>query len=73
MRAVKLQALIESLTDDIEFQYKGTWGAICPFSHTNISVSYGDTEKTFDSVDATMNTPFIDGKPMKDICEKFII
>jgi len=73
MKATKLRALIESLTDDIEFQYNGVWGSICPFSLTNISVSYGDMEHTFDSVDSVFDEPFIDGMPLKDICYKFII
>ena len=73
MKASKLRALIESLTDDIEFQYNGTWGSICPFSDDNISVSYGDLERSFDSVDAVFDEPFIDGMPLKDICHKFII
>lgn len=73
MKPAKLREIIESLTDDIEFQFNGTWGSICPFSHTNISVSYGDEERTFDSVDALFNDPFIDGMPLKDICHKFTI
>ena len=73
MNAQELRDWIDSLTDDIEFQYKGVWGSICPFSRENISVSYGDEERTFSSVDEVMNTPFVDGKPMKDICDKFEI
>ena len=73
MTAKELQKWIESLTDDIEFQYKNVWGSICPFSKYNISVSYGKEERTFTSADDVMNTPFIDGKPIKDICDEFII
>lgn len=73
MKPEQLRNDIDSLMEDIEFQYKGVWGSICPFSRENISVSYGDQERTFDSVDAVMNEPFIDGKPMKEICAGFII
>lgn len=73
MKAKQLRQDVEDLLLDIEFQYKGEWGAICPFSREEIAVKYGDLEKTFDSVDALMTEPFIDGKPLKDICDKFII
>ena len=72
MKAEELQAWIDSLTDDIEFQYKGVWGSICPFSRHDISISYGDKERTFPSVDDAMNIPFIDGKPLKDICTQLL-
>lgn len=70
MKAKDLRESIDDLLLDIEFEYKGVSGAICPFSRDDIAVKYGDSERTFDSVDALMNEPFIDGKPMKDICEK---
>ena len=73
MKPKELASDIGSLMQDIEFQYKGVWGAICPFSRSDISVAYGEQEKTFDSVDAVMNEPFIDGKPIKEICEEFIV
>ena len=73
MNAQELRDWIDSLTDDIEFQYKGVWGSICPFSRENISVSYGDEERTFNSVDEVMDTPFVDGKSMKDICDEFVM
>lgn len=73
MDAKELRHSIANLLLDIEFQYKGKWGAICPFSRGNIAVKYGDLEKTFDSVDALMTEPFIDGKPLAEICENFIV
>lgn len=73
MTAKKLQHEVDVNLRDIEFEYNGVSGAICPFSREDIAVKYGDMEHTFDSVDAFMNDPFIDGKPMKDICHKFII
>ena len=54
-------------------EYNGVSGAICPFSREDIAVKYGDSEHTFDSVDAFMNEPFIEGKPLKDIIENFTI
>ena len=69
MSEKELRDWIDSLTADIEFLYLGVWGSICPFSREDISVSYGDDEKTFHSIEDVMNEPFITGKPLKDICE----
>lgn len=73
MTAKELKYEVDVNLRDIEFEYKGISGAICPFGRDDIAVKYGDAETSFDSVDAFINEPFIDGKPMKDICEKFII
>ena len=70
MRANELYDWIDSLTQDIVFQYHGVWGSICPFSRTNISVSYGDQEKTFDSIDAVLESTIVSGRPLKEICEQ---
>ncbi len=72
MKAENLKDWIDSLTQDISFVYLGIEGAICPFSRTDISVVYGDEERTFYSIDEVMNQPFITNKPLKDICESFI-
>lgn len=73
MDAMDLRHNIEYLLLDIEFQYRGEWGAICPFSRGEIAVKYGNLEKTFASVDALMTEPFIDGKSIGEICEYFIV
>lgn len=73
MKKTEFIRAVDTFLQDIEFEYKGVPGAICPFSREDIAVKYGDLEQTFDSVDAFMNEPFIDGKPMKDICEQFEI
>lgn len=72
MNAEDLKKWIDGLTQDIDFEYLGVPGTICPFSRTNISVSYGDEERTFHSVDEVMNQPFISGRPIKEICKNFI-
>lgn len=73
MKAEDLYKLIDKMLPDIEFEYKGVFGAICPFSREDIAVKYGDLECSFSSLDAFMNEPFIDGKPLKDICDQFDI
>lgn len=73
MDARELRHDVEYLLLDIEFEYKGVFGSICPFSREDIAVQYGDEERDFTSMDALMTEPFIDGKPLKDICDKFIV
>ena len=70
MTAKQLMDEIDTGMYDIEFEYKGVHGAICPFSRTNISIAYGDNEKTLDSVDAVMNEPFFNGKSLAEICSE---
>lgn len=73
MTEKQLRESIDDMLLDIEFEYKGVSGAICPFSRDNIAVKYGDSEHIFESVDALFNEPFFDGKPLKAVCHKFII
>lgn len=73
MTAKQLRHEVDINLRDIEFEYKGISGAICPFSREDIAVKYGEQETSFGSVEAFMSEPFIDGKPIKDICDKFII
>ena len=70
MNKYELRDWIDSLTQDIDFEYHGVLGSICPFSHSDISLCHGDKEQTFDSVDAVMNTPFFDGKSLAEVCYK---
>ena len=69
MKASELRGWIDSLTDDIEFQYQGKWGAICPFSRKNISLCYDGQEVTVDSIDAAMKEPFVAGRSLEEMSE----
>ena len=69
MNETDLRNWIDSLTQDITFEYAGVSGSICPFTRTNISVSFGDEEQTFHSIDDVLEKPFITGKPLKEICK----
>lgn len=70
MKSTELRDWIDSLTDDIEFQYQGKWGAICPFNRQNISLCYDGKELTVSSVDEAMTEPFIDGRSLEEISEE---
>lgn len=67
MNVRDLRNLIESLTDDIEFQYQGKWGSICPFNRQNISLCFDDKEITVHSVDDAMKEPFIEGHSLEEL------
>lgn len=68
MKANELRALIDGLTQDITFEYKGIMGAICPFSRSDIAVSYGERSQTFEAVEAVMKSTIL-GDSLEDICE----
>lgn len=73
MNAADLRALIDSLAQDIDFEYHGISGSICPFSRTDISLTYDGREVTVDSVDAAMEEPFIAGHSLAEICEELVL
>ena len=70
MTVKQLVDKIQSLTDDIEFSYNGIDGAICPFSLEDISLSYGDSEKRYTSVEALMADPVLGGKSLREIAQQ---
>ena len=69
MNAKQLHGLIDDLSQDIDFTYKGADGSICPFSRDNISLCYDGQEITVGSVDEAMSTPFIQGKSLNEVCD----
>lgn len=73
MNANDLKAWIDSLTQDIDFKYRGKMGSICPFSRTDISLAYDGQEVTVNSVDAAMSEPFINGHSLVELCEELIL
>ena len=73
MNASELKSWIDSLAQDIDFEYRGKLGSICPFNRNNISLCYNDHEITVTSVDEVMTEAFIDGKSLEDVCEELEI
>ncbi len=72
MNAQDLWDWIDSLTDDIEFHYKGLFGSICPFNRQDIALCYNGDALTVHSVDEAMSTPFIDGKSLNEISTEIL-
>ena len=60
---------IDSLTQDIDFRDHGAYGSICPFNRKNISLCFNGESVTAYSVSDAMNTKFIDGQSLNDLCE----
>lgn len=68
MNAQNLRNWIDSLAQDISFEYRGKPGSICPFSREDIAIGYDGNEASYTSVDDAMNSTLIGGKPLKEIC-----
>lgn len=67
MTSKELYEYINSLAGDIDFEYNGIRGAICPFSRTDISISFGEKEHTHTSIDDVMSDKFFGGKSLNEI------
>lgn len=70
MNSEKLYKLIESLTGDIDFEYNGKHGSVCPFSSIDIAISYGGEAQNHTSVSDAMNDKMFDGKCLNEIAEQ---
>lgn len=65
----ELYDLINSLSCDIEFEYKGKHGAICPFNREHIVVAYCEEEIRVHSIEQAMKVAVFDGLCLEDVCE----
>lgn len=73
MKPNKLAEMIDSLAGDIDFEYHGKHGAVCPFSRTDIALSYGEEAHSHTSVDDAMNDKMFDGKCLREISEQITL
>ena len=67
MNAIEFKKRITDGFLDMDFVYKGKSGSICPFSDTDISLSYNGETKDFHDIDLLMSFPFFEGKALTDI------
>jgi hypothetical protein len=72
MKSDKLREWILSLTDDIEFDYNGIFGSICPFSANQISVTYDGITKDYNNIDEVMSDKFFSGNSLNEISEELV-
>lgn len=73
MNAKDLRKMIDSLVSDIEFEYKGIHGSICPISRNNIGLAYGGVTKDCKSVDEVMESNIFDGKSLNEIASELVM
>lgn len=70
MKPEKLKEWILSMSDDIEFVYRGIFGVICPFSKDNVAVTFDGETKYYTGIDDVMSDKFFLGKSLNEISEK---
>lgn len=63
----ELYDLVDSISQDIEFEYDGDMVLIIPFTRKKYVVCYGETEIEVHSIDEVFTTPFINGKSLDEI------
>ena len=68
MKVDEIRDWIDSLTQDIDFEYQGKFGCICPFNRKNIALGFDGYEIMVHSVNAAMSEPFIDGHSIEELC-----
>lgn len=73
MKASELKEWILDMLQDISIEYSGKEGSICPFASDNISFMFDGEVRDYKNLDDMMTDPFIDGKPLNEICEKLVI
>lgn len=73
MSKEELYKFIKSLSDDLEFDYLGIHGSVCPFSHSDIVLSYGEDEIRLESAEETMNYKLFHGKSLNEIADQLSV
>lgn len=66
----ELKEIIASLLDDVLFDYYGKHVCINPWSASKYVVGYGDTVKTYSSIEMLMEDELYDGKSLNKIASE---
>lgn len=64
MNIEQLKNMMMHPTRDIDFVYNGKDGSICPFSASDISITFDGVTTEFEDIDEALNAPIIDGKTL---------
>lgn len=67
MNSKSLKELIESLIQDITFEYNGKYACINPWNSKKFEVGFGEKIKTYNNIEDVMNDRFYDGKSLNEI------
>ena len=59
-----------TLITDIEFEYKGKRGVLCPYRRDKFVLAYtaDDPGTEFNDLDKLLNAPYFGGKSMAQVC-----
>jgi hypothetical protein len=67
MTAEKLKKWILEFISDIDFEYKGVHGVICPFNEHSFCAGLDGVDKNYDNIDDLMNDKIYFGKSLNEI------
>ena len=78
MTADKIKARIGEMCTLFGFEYNGKDGNVDPYylpetGEDSFLLFFDGNEQTVDNLDAVMNTPFIDGKTLREVSDKLVI
>ena len=68
MKADDLKKWIDSLVQDIDFEFQDRQGCICPFARNDILLIFEADAIRVHSVEDAMNETFIDGHSLAELC-----
>ncbi len=70
MKAQELRGWILSLAQDIEFEYKGYHGVICPWNAHSFTMAYAGKDKDYTDIEDLMSDKVFNGMSLNQIAEK---
>ena len=70
MRADEIRSYVASLCSHLTFDFEGKSCGVDPLAADQFDMWCGDDAMTAKSADEVMNTPFFDGKCLKEIADK---
>ncbi len=70
MNVDKLRDWILSLAQDIEFDYKGKHGVICPWNVHSFTMAYAGEDKDYTDIEDLMMDKVFNGMSLNQIAEK---
>ena len=73
MNSKQLKKRINSMVSHLTFEYQGKSCGVDPLSLNHFDIWCADEFATLDSIEKVMNTPFFDGKPLKDIAQNITL
>ena len=70
MTRQELYNLVDGLTQDIDFEYEGKQGSICPFARDRIAVCFDGESFIAGSVEEALSIGIVNGVSISAICDR---